>query len=244
MKYSGKSAITVGVLFLAALILNIIANEITDPILQTPDYLNNVYNNKNLLIIANLLNFICAIAMIFIPVKLFPIAKKASEKMAINYIVFRALEGILFIWLIIKSLSLISLSKHYIEGSGNISTLQSLGDSVQFEIHWVTIIYIIIFTLGGINFYSLLYKSKLIPRFLSIWGLFAVVLLFVGAILALFNLGIFLQMPLMKAMKYFAPPIAVNEFVLSLWLIIKGYNLSEFDTSASEVNHRKPKRGT
>jgi hypothetical protein len=234
-----KSAITVGLLFLIALILNPIATEIFDPILNTPDYLEKAYAGRNFIIIGNLLNFICAIAMIFIPISLFPVVRKNNESLASSYIVFRALEGILFIYIAIKSLSFINLSKVYInEATQNASYLQSLGSSIHSEIYWATIIYIIIYALGGVTFYYLLYKSKLVPRFLSIWGLMAVVLLFVGAILGLFSLGIFNRLPLMKAMVYFAPPIAINEFVLALWLIIKGYNSPAMDFNASKTDNK------
>ena len=86
-----KSAITVGLLFLTALILNPIATEILDPILNTPDYLDKAYTGRNLVITGNLLNLICAIAMIFIPISLFPVARKNNESLASSYIVFRAL---------------------------------------------------------------------------------------------------------------------------------------------------------
>jgi hypothetical protein len=67
-------------------------------------------------------------------------------------------------------------------------------------------------------------KSKLIPRWLSGWGLFAVVFLLTGSLIYLF--GIFGTMPLMKAMAYFAPPIGLQEIVMSVWLLVKGFNSS------------------
>lgn len=220
-----KTAIIIGILFLIALILNLIATEIFKPILSAPDYLALAYPSKNEVILGNLLNIICAFAMIFIPISLLPIAKKYSANLAISYIVFRALEGILFIFIAIKTQLFISLSKEYLlVGSHNNSYIQTIGSSIHDEINWTTNIYIIIFTLGGFSFYSLLYKSKLVPRFLSVWGLVGVLLLLIGAILGLFNAGIFHETPLMEGMVYFAPLIALNEFVLSIWLIIKGFN--------------------
>lgn len=234
-----KSAITVGLLFLIALIFNPIATAILDQFLNTPDYLDKAYHGKNLIIIGNLLNFICALAMIFIPISLFPVVKKNNESLAWGYLVFRALEGILFINIAIKSLSFIGLSKEYLSATTqSASYLQSLGSSVHSEIHWATIIYIIIYSLGGVLFYYLLYKSRIVPRFLSIWGILAVVLLFVGVVLGMFSLGIFSRLPLMKAMAYFAPPIAINEFILALWLIIKGYNSPAMDLDASKSENK------
>ncbi len=225
MEENKKIAITIGVLFLIALVFNIIASVLMDPVISVSGYLKNIYPNKNVIIIGNLLNVICAIAMIFIPIALFPIGKKVNNNLAIGYVVFRFLEGVLQIYIAIKLLNLISLSNLYINtGARNFLLFQSIGDTIQSEIQWAEIIYIIIYICGAMAFYPLLYKSKLVPRFLSVWGISAVVLLLTGDILGMFGLGIFSKMPLMKGMIYFAPPVALNELVLSIWLIAKGFN--------------------
>lgn len=225
MNTNKKIAVVVGVLFLIALILNIIASGLMDPFLSVPDYLVNAFPHKSAVIIGNMLNFICAIAMIFIPIVLFPIANKINKNLGLGYVVFRFLEGVLQIFIAIKYLSLIGLSSQYLHAApGNIPFLQSIGDSIQSEIHWAEIIYVMIYIGGALTFYPLLYKSKLVPRFLSVWGILAVLLLLVGEIMGMFGLGIFSTLPLMKAFVYFAPPVALNELVLSIWLISKGFN--------------------
>ncbi len=227
----------VGTLFLIALIFNLIASGISDPILVASNYLDNAYPNKTPIIIGCLLNFICAVAMIFIPIVLFPIAKKHNESLAIGYVVFRFLEGVFFIFIAIKTLTFISLSKAYISASTesqSASFLQTLGQSTQSEIHWAMLFYVTIFSLGAITFYSLLFQSKLVPRFLSVWGILAAGLMVVAVILGFFSLGVFNSMPLMQAMVYFAPPIALNELTLSIWLIAKGFNSSALIQGAAK----------
>ncbi len=220
-----KTAIAVAVLFLIALIFNIIASNIYPPILNAPDYLAKVYPNKIPVTMGILLDFICAPAMMLIPIMLFPLFKMYDERIAIGYVVFRLSEGILFIFLVTNSLSLISLSQDYINsGAQGVSYYQALGNSIHAKIEWGTLLYIIVYVLGALMFYYLLYKSNMIPRWLSGWGLVAVVLLLTGALLYLF--GIFGSMPLMKVMPYFAPPIGVQELVMSVWLIVKGFNPS------------------
>ncbi len=226
-----KIAIVVGILFLIALFFNIAATAISDPILTIPDYLTKAYSEKTLVIVANLLNLISAIAMIFIPITLFPVAKKHNEHLALGYVVFRFLEGVLFIYIAIKTLTLISLSKAYIAGTQSTDNLQILGDSIQSEINWALIVYVTIFSLGAMIFYSLLYTSKLVPRFLSTWGLLAVALLFTGVISGIFGIGVFSHTPFLKGMTYFAPPIALNELTLAIWLIVKGFSPLSFKNS-------------
>ncbi len=218
-----KTAISVGVLFLIALVFNIVASNIYRPILNAPDYIVNVYPNKIPVKIGILLDFICAPAMILIPIMLFPLFKIFNERIALGYVVFRLLEGVLHIFLTINSLSLISLSQDYLHsGAPPDSYFQVLGNSIHARTEWATLLYIIVYTLGAILFYYLLFKSKLIPRWLSGWGFLAAVLLSIGALLHMFD--IFGAMPLMKAMAYFAPPIGLQELVMSIWLIVKGFN--------------------
>ena len=218
-----KTAISVAVLFLIALIFNIIASTIYQPILNAPDYIVNVYPNKIPVKIGILLDFICAPAMILIPVMLFPLFKIFNERIALGYVVFRLLEGILHIFLAINSLSLISLSQDYLNsGAPPDSYFHVLGNSIHARTEWATLLYIIVYTLGAILFYYLLFKSKLIPRWLSVWGFLAAVLLSIGALLYMFD--IFGTLPLMKTMAYFAPPIGLQELIMSIWLIVKGFN--------------------
>ena len=222
MNANRKTAIIVGVLFIIALVFDIIGRGIYEPILNAPDFLVNAYPNKIQLIIGILLEFICAPAIVLIPIMLFPILKKYNESIALGYVGFRFLEGILFIFMVINSLSQISLSQEYLNpGAGDASYFQTLGNSIQAENDWATLIYIIVFTLGALMFYYSLYKSKIIPRFISVWGFIAAVFLLTGALLGMLNL-----IPLPKAMIFFGSPIALNEIILAVWLITKGFNSS------------------
>ncbi len=102
------------------------------------------------------------------------------------------------------------------------SSFHVLGGLIHAKIEWATLLYIFVYTLGALMFYYLLFKSSLIPRWLSGWGFLAVILLSTGAFLHTF--GTFGAMPLMKVMPFFAPPIALQELVMSIWLIVKGFN--------------------
>lgn len=232
-----KTALSVAVLFLIALIFNIIASTIYQPILNAPDYIVSVYPNNIQVKIGILLDFICAPAMILIPIMLFPLFKMFNERIALGYVAFRLLEGILHIFLAINSLSLISLSQDYINsGAPDVSYFQVLGNSIHARTEWATLLYIIVYTLGAILLYYILFKYNLIPRWLSVWGFLAAVLLSIGAMLHMFD--IFGTMPLMKAMAYFAPPIGLQELVMSIWLIVKGFNPTAITSKLSDQVER------
>ena len=80
----------------------------------------------------------------------------------------------------------------------------------------------IVFNLGALMFYYLLYQSKLVPRFLSVWGLVGVTLSLAAGLLAMFGLVILLS----TISILLVLPIALNEIVLAVWLIVKGFNSS------------------
>ncbi len=76
-----------------------------------------------------------------------------------------------------------------------------------------------IFAVPTLMFYYLLYKSKFIPAWLSIWGVAAAVLLVLANVLEVLK-GI----PSLEIMYF---PIVLNEVVLAIWLIVKGFNMGE-----------------
>jgi hypothetical protein len=221
-----KAAVIVGVLFLIALFFNLIAMAIYGPILDAPDYLLKAYPNRIQVILGVLIDFICVPAIVLIPVVLFPVLKPHNERLALGYVGFRFLEVVFFIVPLIKSLSLIDLSREYINaGAADGSFFQILGGSIHAQNDWTTLFYIIIFTLGALMFYRLLYKSRLLPRFISIWGLISAALLLAGAVVGMFDI-----IPLSNVMVMFGPVIALNELVLAIWLIVKGFNPAAIDT--------------
>lgn len=76
------------------------------------------------------------------------------------------------------------------------------------------------FCLGAFLYYCALFRSRLIPRWLSGWGIAAIVLMTTAAVLALFNdVAVTAYVPL-------ALPIFLQEMVLAVWLIARGFRPS------------------
>ena len=74
----------------------------------------------------------------------------------------------------------------------------------------------VFFSLGALLLYIFLYRSRLVPRLISIWGLIAVVGLFTWNMVAAFGLSI-------SAGMVFVLPMILNEIFLGFWLIVKGF---------------------
>jgi hypothetical protein len=79
---------------------------------------------------------------------------------------------------------------------------------------------VLTFGLGGLMYYWVFYRSRLVPRWLSAWGLVAITLVMVSMLLVMFRL-IESFSPLQLAL---ALPIFLQEMVLAVWLIAKGFN--------------------
>ncbi|MEW5745788.1 MAG: DUF4386 domain-containing protein [Nitrospirota bacterium] len=224
-----RTAIGVALLFLIALVFDIVATSIYRPILNAPDYLLTIYPNRTLVEVGILLDFVCAPAMILIPILLLPLFQAISVQLAYGYLVFRLFEGVLFTVLLMYSHSLIGLSREYASSSPlDAFHFLAVGNSIHATIASGTLLYILVYAVGAAMFYYLLYRSRLIPRWLSVWGLLAVALLAIGDLLYMF--GVFGTMPLMRAMAYFAPPIGLQEAVMAVWLIARGFDPSALVT--------------
>jgi hypothetical protein len=219
-----KTAIIVGVLFILAAVTSIIGLILYNPILNGPDYLTTGFENKNQVILGALFELILVCSAIGTSIMLFPILRKQNESIALGYVCFRFLEAVIITVGIISVLSLLTLSQEFVETAApNVTSFQASG-TVLLAVHDWT------FMLGpnfmlGINTMMcsyLLYKSKLVPRFISIMGLTGAALIFIAALLEMF--GIILQLSTWGAVL--AIPVALYEMTLAVWLIVKGFNLS------------------
>ncbi len=234
-----KTAIIVGVLFIIATSFLFIGGSFYNPILSSPDYLDNAYPNKIIVIIGILIEFICVIAMPLIAVFLFPILKKHNEALALGYVGFRIIEAVLYIGMEINKLSLINVSQDYLNRVGtDASYFQNIGSSIQSVNDWAFSIYVIVFSLGALMLYFVLYKSKLIPRFISVWGFIAAAVMLVGSVMIMVDMFTEISMGLELILVL---PIAVNEMVLAGWLIVKGFNPSAIasESAKTDINEIK-----
>ena len=230
MNTNRKTAIVVGVLFIIATIFLFVGEVFYQPVLLSPDYLETAFPNRTIAIIGILLEFACVLAIPLIPVFLFPILRRHNEALALGYFGFRFLEAVLFVLIQTNKLTLISVSQGYLEdGRTNVSFFQNIGSTIQSWNFWSFSFYLLFFTVGALMLYYTLYQSKLVPRWISAWGLIAAALLLAGTVAEMLEL--FSGVPVGGREIIYAAPIAVNEMVLAGWLIFKGFNPSALEPS-------------
>jgi len=209
-----KTAIIVGVLFIIGDIAGVLSYVVTGGLLDGPDALTKIAASQNQVVLGALLVLVMGFALAMVPVVMYPVFKKYNEVLALGCVVFRgALETVGYMACAGAWLLLVELSREHAEtasaGAPHFQTLSALlaGSTAG---NLVTIA----FSLGSLMFYYLFYQSRLIPRWLSVWGLAGAVLYLATPLLDMFGHGF----GILQA------PLAVAEIVLAVWLIARGLN--------------------
>lgn len=134
---------------------------------------------------------------------------------------------------VVGLLSLLRLSQQFTgAGAADRATLQAVGDSLLGVRQQATRAGVLAFSLGALMYYYLFYQSRLVPRWLSGWGLVAIILAIAACLLAWFS-----QRPL-TTYTIVLLPIGVQEMVLAVWLIAKGFSSSALPSGARFANWR------
>jgi hypothetical protein len=225
-----KNAVIVGILFIIATAFLFVGEAFYGPVLDTPDFLELAYPNRTSATIGMLIEFSCILAIPLIPVFAFPVLRKHSQTLALGYLVFRLFEAVLFVLVDITKLSLIKVSELYLAADASMAdSLANIGATIQGWNEWAWVFYVLIFAFGALIFYTVLYRSRLLPRWISVWGLIAIVLMVASGVLAMF------EVTLPDAVfALLVVPIGLQEMVMALWLIVKG-----FDPSALAIGYAK-----
>jgi hypothetical protein len=228
-----KNAISVGVLFIIATVLGVLGKtKFLDPLLDAPDYLTKISANENQAIIGGLLVLLSAFACAGIAIGLYPVLRKHNGALALGSVGFRVMESMLYIIGVVCTLALITLSQEYVKtGASNASSFQISGTLLLAVKDSAGLLSVITFTIGALMYYCVFYRSKIIPRWLSGWGFVAAALSLACALLTIFGQLI----PFSTVFILLQLPIGLQELVLAVWLIAKGFNPSALASGAAKT---------
>lgn len=237
MNANKETARIVGALYITGTVAGILSLVLTGPVRNAQDYLVSIPGNETGLAAGAFFVLMMGLALAMIPVVMFPILRRHNEALALGYVVFRGgLEAVGYLTIATGWLLLVLVSQIYIQsGAPDASGFEALGTLI-FEATAITggTIMTIVFCLGALMFSYLLYRTRLVPRWLSGWGLIAAVPYLATGLLAM--LGI---IPILSPI-YTVPqlPLALQEMVLAVWLIVKGFNPSAtiFGTAKTASN--------
>ena len=211
-----KTAIRVGVLYIIGTTAGVLSVVFLGNILSASNYLIKVSENQNQIVTASLLVLTMGFSLAMMSVVLYPILKRHNEALALGVVLFRgALEAVMYIVLVICWLLLLTVSQEYVKaGIPDASHFQTLGALLLKATDQIDAILRIVFSLGALMIYYLFHQSKLIPRWLSVWGLIGGVLYLASGLSAMFSVGL----------GFLMAPLALQEMVMAVWLIAKGFD--------------------
>jgi hypothetical protein len=221
MNANRKTAIITGVIFIIATVAGpILATPLT-PVLTGTDYLTRISAQPNQVAGGVLLWIISAFTSAGIAIALYPVLKERNAGLALGSVIFRTLEAAFYMVGVVSLLSLLTLGQQFTTaGAADRASFQAIGNLLVSVRDHAGLLAVFAFCLGAFMYYYLFFQSRLIPRWLSGFGIVAIILMMVACVLALFSGNrITSYIPL-------AFPIFLQEMVLAVWLIVKGFNPS------------------
>jgi hypothetical protein len=220
---SRRNAVVAGVLFIVATAASLLSGPFLAPVTGS-GYLSDAGAHDVQVATGVLLGFIAALAAPGIAIALYPVLRRSGEGLALGAVGFRIIEGVFYALGMLTLLSVSTLSRAFLDaGAPSDRHYATLGDTMLAQYHWLVDAGLLLaFSLGGLMYYLVFYRSKLIPTWLSAWGIGGAVLLMVAGVLVVFGV----IAPLSAGQVALAAPIGVQEMVLAGWLIVKGFDHS------------------
>ena len=221
---SRTTARIAGVLFIIATVAALASVPVLRTPLKSPGYLIQMAANERQVILGALLLLVAAFASAAIAISLYPVLREQNRRgLALGSVGFRLIEGVFYGVSVVVLLSLLTLSQEFAKaGAPASSSFDTAGTVLRAARDWASLVGVLAFYLGASMYYYIFYRSRIVPRWLSIWGVVGVLLGLVAALLVMFQVTASMS----TVQVVFNVPIAVNEMVLAVWLIVKGFRPS------------------
>jgi Domain of unknown function (DUF4386) len=214
-----KLAMAAGVLYLVTFAASIPTLGLKAPLIDHADWILGHGSDKGV-ILACLMDFICAVAGIGTAVALYPIVRRFRPSAAIGFVTSRTLEGVILVVGAISLLSIVTLRGNV--AGGDTASLLTTSRSLIAAHHWA-----FLFgpgfmpAINALLLATVMYRFRLAPRIIPMMGLVGAPLLLTSGLITMF--GGFAQTS--STAMLFALPIAAWEFSVGVYMTVKGLNL-------------------
>lgn len=212
MQPARKFSMAAGVLFFLATISSVTGSALL-PSLSGTGYLSGVADHSTKMVVGILFSLVAAGCSVGIAISLYPLLKHPHPGLAIGSVAFRSIEAVFYMAAAVALLSVVSEAP---DVTGASSTTLAVSDSLVTAHDRAAVVAVIAFVVGGLLYYLAMYRSRLVPRWITGWGIAAMPLMLTACLLALFN-----DQPVTHYVLL-AAPIGIQEFVLGAWLLARG----------------------
>lgn len=218
MDLDRRTALTAGMLFIAATAASLLGTAVEGSVLTGTGYLAQISEHLTRVAAGGLLELIAAGTSVGIAISLYPVLKRWSGTLALGAVVFRAIEAGMYALAAVSMLSLAKVAQQFMPlPAANRPWVQAIGDALLGIRQEATLAGVFAFALGALMYYYVFYRSQLVPRWLSGWGIAAEAGMLAACLSALFTRNPVTSYTLL------ALPIAVQEMVMAVWLIVRRF---------------------
>lgn len=209
-----------GLLMLAGIAAGIFS---VAPSIDTPYYLTTAFENAGQVMLAAFFQLVLSFAYMGVTLLLYPGIRKRGRSLATGFLSFRIIAVCFSLLGTLLLLALLALSREYMrEPSPALPALEALGLTLKMMRDYLNHLFMILaLCAGNAAFYTLLLKSGLVPRWLSLWGMAGALLSVTASLLFLSEQMSIISWPYLALNA----PMAIQELVLGLWLLVKGFDL-------------------
>jgi hypothetical protein len=214
----------VGAMYLAGFVVGIGGIVLIQSILGAPDHLATLPANSMLLAIGAVLWLMAVAWDAAHGVLMFPVLKPHNERIAVGYLAFRIMDALFIAVMVLFILAQIPLGTEYLKAGADASYLQALSTVFMQAQLYAYDIGMITLGIAGFMLNYTLYRAKLVPRPLAIWGLVGYAIIFFGMVSEVMGSGLGLVSSI---------PGGLWELFIGVWLIAKGFNSSAFASEST-----------
>jgi hypothetical protein len=224
-----NTAIVVGVLLIVCSAASILSAVPVGSTLDSSDYLTKLAAKDGQVVLAAVIEFIWAATAAGVAIALYPVLRKQNRAIALGSVIGRAAEAVLVLVGSVCLLVLLTLSQQQVAGTADPSVSSVLGESLLAARDWIHgFVMLFPWLVGAFLYYYLLFKSRLVPRWLSGWGLAGIVLSLAATLYA----GFTQEFGFVGVNTALNAPIGIQEIALAVWLIAKGFDWRFVNSSA------------
>jgi hypothetical protein len=236
MREHRAAATAAGILYITGTVAGALSYVVIAPVSSARDPLASAAEHSSAVVTGALLVLVMGLSLALVPIVLFPVLRRVDEVLAVGYLIVRgAVETACYVILAIGWLLLVPLGDAMAVGPGTASLAGVRVGNLVLNADATNAVLTLVFCLGAGLFYVLLYRSRIVPRWITLWGLVAIPLYVVADLLAMYAvIGANSSEQVLLFM-----PLAVQEMVMAVWMIARGFR-SATSATPPEFNNDTP----
>jgi hypothetical protein len=213
--------------YLAGFVVGIGGDILIQSILGAPDYLATISANSMTVVIGALLWLMAVVGDAAHGVLMFPVLKPHNERIAVGYLAARIIDAVFIAVMVLFVLLQIPLGSEYLKaGAADTAYLQALSTVLTQAKLYAYDIGMMTLGVSGLMLCYTLYRAKLVPRILAVWGLVGYAIIFCGMVSEVMGSGLGLASSI---------PGGLWEVFIGVWLIAKGFNVPALSSESAKT---------